>query len=51
MQTTEFHRGRVDRPYPARGWRHDASRRFYEAILHALDIQLGGVVDDYFWAH
>ena len=27
-----------------------ASRRFYEAVLRALDVPIGGVGDDYFWA-
>ncbi|UVK46290.1 VOC family protein [Mesorhizobium sp. AR07] len=46
----ELHRGRlvdhihlVVRDLPA-------SRRFYEAVLQALDVPIGGVGDDYFWA-
>ncbi|WP_457587494.1 VOC family protein [Ensifer canadensis] len=27
-----------------------ASRRFYEAVLHALEVPLGGEGEDYFWA-
>lgn len=27
-----------------------ASRRFYEALLRALDVPIGGVGEDYFWA-
>ena len=27
-----------------------ASRRFYEAVLQVLDVPIGGVDDDYFWA-
>ena len=27
-----------------------ASRRFYEAVLRALDVPIGGVGEDYFWA-
>ncbi|MBP1873083.1 hypothetical protein LPJGGPFB_05857 [Ensifer adhaerens] len=27
-----------------------ASRRFYEAVLRALEVPLGGVGEDYFWA-
>ncbi len=50
METQELHRGRlidhiqlVVRDLPA-------SRRFYEAILQVLQVPLGGVADDYFWA-
>jgi catechol 2,3-dioxygenase-like lactoylglutathione lyase family enzyme len=50
METQELHRGRlidhiqlVVRDLPA-------SRRFYEAVLAVLQIPLGGVADDYFWA-
>ena len=46
----ELHRGRlidhihlVVRDLPA-------SRRFYEAVLRALDVPIGGVGEDYFWA-
>lgn len=46
----ELHRGRlidhihlVVRDIPA-------SRRFYEAVLQVLDVPIGGVGDDYFWA-
>ncbi len=28
----------------------EASRRFYEAVLAAIDIPIGGGADDYFWA-
>ena len=27
-----------------------ASRRFYEVVLRALDVPIGGVGEDYFWA-
>ena len=27
-----------------------ASRRFYDAVLHALGIPIGGSAEDYFWA-
>lgn len=50
MPTQELHRGRlidhlhlVVRDLPA-------SRRFYEAVLGALGIPLGGSADDHFWA-
>ncbi len=50
METQELHRGRlidhiqlVVRDLPA-------SRRFYEAVLRALDVPIGGVGEDYFWA-
>ncbi|MFD1983906.1 VOC family protein [Mesorhizobium newzealandense] len=46
----ELHRGRlidhiqlVVRDLPA-------SRRFYEAVLQVLDVPIGGVGEDYFWA-
>lgn len=49
MEAQELHRGRlidhiqlVVRDLPA-------SRRFYEAVLQALDIPLGGAAEDYFW--
>ncbi|RZJ13482.1 MAG: VOC family protein [Haliea sp.] len=50
MQTQQLHRGRlidhlhlVVRDLPA-------SRRFYEAVLKALEIPIGGGGDSYFWA-
>lgn len=50
METHELHRGRlidhlqlVVRDLPA-------SRRFYTAVLAALEIPIGGSADDYFWA-
>lgn len=50
METQELHRGRlidhihlVVRDLPA-------SQRFYEAVLRALDVPVGGVGEDYFWA-
>ncbi|TIN56904.1 MAG: VOC family protein, partial [Mesorhizobium sp.] len=27
-----------------------ASRRFYEAVLQAIDVPIGGIGDDFFWA-
>ena len=50
METMELHRGRlIDHIHLVVG-DFDASRRFYEAVLQALGIPLGGVADDYFWA-
>ena len=50
METQELHRGRlidhvqlVVRDLPA-------SQRFYEAVLGALDLPLGGSGDGFFWA-
>jgi catechol 2,3-dioxygenase-like lactoylglutathione lyase family enzyme len=50
METQELHRGRlidhiqlVVRDLPA-------SRRFYEAVLQAIDVPIGGIGDDFFWA-
>lgn len=50
MQATELHRGRLIDHIQLVVRDIDASRRFYEAVLHALDVPLGGVADDYFWA-
>lgn len=50
METMQLHRGRlidhihlVVRDLPA-------SKRFYQAVLHALHLPMGGEGDDYFWA-
>lgn len=50
METQELHRGRlidhiqlVVRDLPA-------SRRFYTAIFESLNIPIGGIAEDYFWA-
>ena len=50
METQTLHRGRlidhiqlVVRDLPA-------SRRFYSAVLAALEVPIGGAADDYFWA-
>lgn len=50
METQQLHRGRlIDHlQLVVRGL--GASRRFYEAVLAALEIPLGGAADDYFWA-
>lgn len=50
METMQLHRGRlidhihlVVRDLPA-------SKRFYQAVLNALQLPMGGEGDDYFWA-
>lgn len=50
METMQLHRGRlidhihlVVRDLPA-------SKRFYQAVLGALKLPMGGEADDYFWA-
>ena len=50
METNELHRGRLVDHIQIVSTDIDASRRFYEAVLGALGIPLGGVADDYFWA-
>jgi len=50
METMELHRGRLIDHIQLVVRDLDASRRFYEAVLGALGIPLGGVADDYFWA-
>lgn len=50
METQELHRGRLIDHIQLVVRDFDASRRFYEAILRTLDIPLGGVAADYFWA-
>ncbi|WP_066337573.1 VOC family protein [Azohydromonas lata] len=50
METTELRRGRlIDHIHLVV---HDlsASRRFYEALLKALEVPMGGSGDSYFWA-
>lgn len=50
METNELHRGRLIDHVHLVVTDIVASRRFYEAILAVLDIPLGGVAEDYFWA-
>lgn len=50
METNEIHRGRLIDHIQLVVSDLAASRRFYEAVLGALDIPLGGVADDFFWA-
>lgn len=50
METQELHRGRLIDHIQLVVRDIEASRRFYEAIFKTLDIPMGGVADDYFWA-
>jgi len=50
METNEIHRGRLIDHIQLVVSDLAASRRFYEAVLGALDIPLGGVAGDFFWA-
>ncbi len=50
MEAEKLHRGRLIDHIQLVIRDLEASRRFYEAVLKALSIPLGGVSDDYFWA-
>jgi len=50
MEAHELHRGRLIDHLQLVVKDYEASRRFYEAALGALDIPIGGAGDDYFWA-
>jgi catechol 2,3-dioxygenase-like lactoylglutathione lyase family enzyme len=50
MEVQELHRGRLVDHIQLVVRDLAASRRFYEAILGALDIPIGGTAEDYFWA-
>lgn len=50
METQELHRGRLIDHVQLVVSDLAASRRFYGAVLAALDVPLGGEADDYFWA-
>lgn len=50
METQELHRGRLIDHLQLVVADIQASRRFYEAVFRVLDIPIGGVSDDYFWA-
>ncbi|MFN3853374.1 MAG: VOC family protein [Phreatobacter sp.] len=50
MDVSEIHRGRLIDHVQLVVRDLAASRRFYEAVLGALDIPLGGEAEDYFWA-
>ena len=50
METQELHRGRLIDHVQLVVRDLDASRRFYEAVFAALEVPMGGVAEDYFWA-
>jgi catechol 2,3-dioxygenase-like lactoylglutathione lyase family enzyme len=50
MEAEELHRGRLIDHIQLVVSDLSASRRFYEAVLHALGVPLGGAGEDYFWA-
>ena len=50
METTELHRGRLIDHLQLVVRDLAASRRFYEAVLQALQVPLGGEGPDFFWA-
>ncbi len=50
METNELHRGRLIDHIQLVVKDLAASRRFYEAVLTSLDVQISGEGDGYFWA-
>lgn len=50
MEVQQIHRGRLIDHLQLVVRDLAASRRFYEAVLKALDVPLGGAGEDYFWA-
>ncbi len=50
MEAMQLHRGRLVDHIQLVVRDLEASRRFYEAVLAALGIPMGGVEGDYFWA-
>lgn len=50
METQSLHRGRLIDHIQLVVTDLTASRRFYEAVLQALDVAIGGGAEDYFWA-
>jgi catechol 2,3-dioxygenase-like lactoylglutathione lyase family enzyme len=50
METNELHRGRLLDHLQLVVKDLAASRRFYEAVLNAVEIPLGGEGPDFFWA-
>ena len=50
MGTQELHRGRLIDHIQLVVRNLAASRRFYEAVLQALDVPIGGSGADFFWA-
>ncbi|MBO1908174.1 VOC family protein [Microvirga sp. 3-52] len=49
MEAQELHRGRLIDHIQLVVRDLSASRRFYEAVLQALGLPLGGAAEDYFW--
>ena len=49
METNELHRGRLIDHIQLVVRDLGASRRFYDAVLRALDIPLGGEAEKFFW--
>jgi len=50
MATQKLYRGRLIDHLQLVTNELSASKRFYKAVLKALDIPIGGEADDYFWA-
>jgi catechol 2,3-dioxygenase-like lactoylglutathione lyase family enzyme len=50
METQELHRGRLIDHVQLVVKDVAASKRFYQAVLGAIGIPMGGEADDYFWA-
>jgi|SRR6186713_392567 len=50
MATQKLYRGRLIDHLQLVTNELSASKRFYKAVLAALDIPIGGEADDYFWA-
>jgi len=50
VETQELHRGRLIDHIQLVVRDLAASRRFYEAVLQALDVPIGGTGEDYFWS-
>lgn len=50
METQELHRGRLIDHIQLVVADFEASRRFYESLFNVLDVPMGGVEDDFFWA-
>ena len=50
METQEIHRGRLIDHIQLVVRDLDASRRFYQAVFDVLDVPMGGMEKDYFWA-